>query len=95
MSYSSILEAGTGFEPVMLRAYETAVVTTLPAVRARRVRTPAVFFKLNLWCLRHVDHRSQLESYQRDALAILLQLASQSQIHLKRWTDSFRIQTLG
>jgi len=26
------LEAGTGFEPVMLRAYETAVVTTLPAV---------------------------------------------------------------
>jgi len=36
------LEAGTGFEPVMLRAYETAVVTTLPAVRARRVRTLAI-----------------------------------------------------
>lgn len=26
------LEAGTVFEPVMLRAYETAVVTALPAV---------------------------------------------------------------
>ncbi len=26
------MEAGTGFEPVMLRAYETAVVTTLPAI---------------------------------------------------------------
>lgn len=26
------MEAGTGFEPVMLQAYETAVVTTLPAI---------------------------------------------------------------
>lgn len=52
MSYSS-LEAGTGFEPVMLQAYETAVVTTLPAIRARRVRTLALYFKLN-----HPYHRT-------------------------------------
>jgi len=26
------MDAGTGFEPVMLRAYETAVVTALPAI---------------------------------------------------------------